>query len=289
MKKLLVISMLVLSSLMSWSQKSADLGVQFGAATYWGDIEDVDYSKAITPIVGVLGRWNFNNRLALRGQLVAGGLKAEGLFPKSTIGQPFTKDATGTMYELDTTQFYNFDRTFQSFEILFEFNFRNYQMGNMKKERFSPFVFVGLGGFFSRSPRRGTLILEPFESAPGSGLYYPYRDADQNKSNDADAASVIIPVGIGIKYNISKNLGAVAELSVKKTFTDNIDNLDDPKRFQDFDPVNSPTGTYPDSFADDPVSNSDWYSTLTLSLYYRLWTSKGNCRIYEKNLKRNGR
>ncbi len=289
MKKLFVISALVFYTLLGWSQKSADLGIQLGAATYWGDIEEVDYSTAITPIVGVLGRWNFNNRLALRGQLVAGGLQAEGLFPKSTIGQPSTKDATGTMYQRDTTNYFNFDRSIQTFEVLFEFNFRNYQMGNMKKERYTPFAFIGLGGFFSRSPRRGTLILEPYESTPGSGYYLPYRDDEQNKSNDRDAVSLIIPVGFGIKYNISKSLGAVAELSVKKTFTDNIDNLDDPKRFQDFDLANSASGTYPDSFADDPISNSDWYATLTLSLYYRLWTSKGNCRIYEKNLKRNGR
>jgi hypothetical protein len=156
-------------------------------------------------------------------------------------------------------------------------------MGNMKKERFSPFVYIGLGGFFSRAPRRGTLILDPYDTPPGSGLYYPYRDANQNKSNDADASSLIIPVGIGIKYNISKNLGTVIEGSVRKTFTDNIDNLDDPKRFQDFDLANSPTGTYPESFAKDPISNSDWYASVTLSIYYQFWTAKGNCRIYEKD------
>ncbi len=61
------------------AQQTADLGVQIAAAAYWGNISSVNYSKSVTPLVGVLGRWNFNKRLALRGQLFTGNLKTEDL------------------------------------------------------------------------------------------------------------------------------------------------------------------------------------------------------------------
>ena len=279
MKKLSFVLMLLITSFNSWSQHTADLGVQLCAATYWGDIENVDYSKSITPVIGVLGRWNFNKRMAVRGQLLTGNLKADGFFSNSNLAQSGRRNITDE-YMRDTTQSFNFSRSIQSVEALFEFNFRNYKMGSLKKEMFTPFVSLGIGGFYSRAPRVGTFILNPQETFPGSGLYTPYLDANGRKTNNSDALSFIIPVGMGLKFNISKSLGGVIELIVRKTFIDNIDNLDDPKRFQDFDDTST---TYPAKFAKNSWSNNDWYATLSVSLLYKLWSSRGNCTIYEKD------
>ncbi len=281
MKKLSFVFVLLITGLYCRSQHTADLGVQLCAATYWGDIEKVDYSKSITPVVGVLGRWNFNKRMAIRGQLLTGNLKADGFFSNSFLAQSGSRNITDE-YARDTTQSYNFSRSIQSVEALFEFNFRNYKMGSIKKEMFTPFVSVGIGGFYSRAPRVGTFILNPIETFPGSGLYTPYLDANGRKTNNSDALSFIIPVGMGLKFNISKSLGGVIELIVRKTFIDNIDNLDDPKRFQNFDDTST---TYPPKFAKNPWSNNDWYATLSVSLLYKLWSSRGNCTIYEKDRK----
>jgi hypothetical protein len=278
MKKLVIVLTLMITVLYGWSQHTADLGVQVGAATYWGDIERVDYSKSITPVVGMLGRWNFNKRLALRGQLLTGNLKADGFFSNSNIAQSGDRSVNDE-FARDTTQAYKFSRSIQSVEALFEFNFRNYKLGNLKKDKFTPFVSIGVGGFYSRAPREGTFILNPMETFPGSGVYNPYLDANGRRTNNTDALSVIVPVGMGLKFNISKSLGGVIELIVRKTFIDNIDNLDDPKRFQNFD---NTTPTYPDKFVEDPLSNNDWYATLTFSLVWQMWSSKGNCSIYDK-------
>jgi len=169
-------------------------------------------------------------------------------------------------------------------EGLFEFNFRNYKLGSTKKEMFTPFVSVGVGGFFSRASRVGSYILQPFETAPGSGLYVPYIDADQKKTNNSDVLTLTIPFGGGVKFNITKRLGGVIEVVVRKTFADNIDNLDDPKRFQ-FDPAviaSDPLFVYPDKVAKTQLNNNDWYATLAVSLCYQLWSSKGVCAIYDK-------
>jgi len=283
--------MLIMSSRCVMAQHTADIGVQLAAATYWGDIENVDYSKSITPVAGILGRWNFNKRIAVRGQLFTGNLKAEGIFSNANIGQSGVR-MVPEEYPRDPDQLYTFKRSFQSVEALFEFNFRNYKLGSTKKEMFTPFVSVGLGGFFSRASRVGSFILQPFETTPADplavpptpALYLTYLDADLKKTNNSDVLTLTIPVGAGIKFNITKRLGGVIEVVVRKTFADNIDNLDDPKRFQ-FDPAaiaSDPLYVYPDKISKTQLNNNDWYATLAVSVCYQLWSSKGNCAIYDK-------
>ena len=281
MRKLIVVIALIMSAGCVMAQHTSDIGVQVAAATYWGDIENVTYSKSITPVVGILGRWNFNKRLAIRGQLFTGNLKAEGTFSNANIAQSGVR-VDPEEYALDTARNYNFNRSFQSVEALFEFNFRDYKLGSTKKDNYTPFVSFGLGGFFSRASRVGSFILEPVETAVGSGLYRPYLDTELNKTNNSDVFTLSIPVGVGLKFNINKRLGGIIELIVRKTFSDNIDNLDDPKRFK-FDPTTiNETYVYPDKVSKTQLNNNDWYATLAVSLCYQLWSSKGNCPIYDK-------
>ena len=88
MKKLTITIFLFLCFLSARPQKTADLGVRIGAAAYWGDIQNVDYSKSITALYGVLGRYNFNKRMSVRGQLVTGNLKAYGTLPGVNLADP---------------------------------------------------------------------------------------------------------------------------------------------------------------------------------------------------------
>jgi hypothetical protein len=292
MKKLFFTVFLFLCFLSARSQKSADVGIRIGAAVYWGDIENVDYPKQITTLYGVLGRWNFNTRMAIRGQLVTGDLKSSGTFPGVNLAEPTSRitldDANGMPYELfmkKSDDTYNFSRSIQSFEAIFEFNFMDYKMGSLKKDRFTPFVGLGLGGFYSRSPRRGTLVLQPQVETmfvPYKNLYRPYLDASNNKTNDSDALSPIIPMGFGIKYNLTKRLGACVELCIRKTFTDNIDNLKDPQRYQNVDQI---IGRPLSEFTPNFLFNNDWYASLHLSLHWQVWTDRGICKVTDTNKK----
>jgi hypothetical protein len=290
MRKLIVVIILIMSSIYAMAQHTADLGVQLAAATYWGDIENVNRSKSITPVVGILGRWNFNKRLAVRGQLFTGNLKAEGFFEDANIwhsGDP--NRVNPEVYPREPDSKYNFNRTFQSVEALFEFNFRDYKLGRTKKDNYTPFVSVGLGGFFTRASRVGSFILEQDPDVAGSTYYpgsivYPahYVDpATYKLTNNSDVLTLTIPVGAGLKFNITKRLGGVIEVIVRKTFADNIDNLDDPQRFKL--PLNANGANFP-SYPDkvSGLNNNDWYATLAVSVCYQLWSSKGNCAIYDK-------
>ena len=291
MKKLIVVIMLILSVDCAIAQQTADLGVQLGAATYWGNIQKVNTLKSITPVVGVLGRWNFNKRLAIRGQLLTGNLGADGIYQNALIDQSgYTSKTTPATFPADIKNAYNFKRNFQTVEALLEFNFRNYKMGNMKKEAVTPFLSLGLGGFYSRAPRTGSFILEPNPATiipasagpPATPAYYPaYLDGNGKKTNGFDVLTLTIPVGAGLKFNITKRLGGMAEVIIRKTFSDNIDNLNDPSRFL------SPTATQVGyAAAKTGLNNTDWYATLAVSLIYQLWDEKGNCALFDKLRKR---
>ena len=285
MKKLIVIIMFIISAGCAMAQHTADLGVQVGAAAYSGNIRNIDYSKSITPVVGVLGRWNFNKRLAIRGQLLAGNLSADGFFENALIGQSGSRAAT---FVSDPKYAYNFKRNFQSVEGLLEFNFYNYKLGNMKKETFTPFVAVGLGAFHSAAPRTGSFILDPAVIVPAgfnppanpAAQYAPYTGTPSNsipRTNGYDVLTPIIPVGAGLKFNITKRLGGMVEVIVRKTFSDNIDNLNDPSRFQNPTPKQ-----FGYTSANSGLNNTDWYATLDISLTWQLWDEKGNCTLYDK-------
>jgi len=269
------------------AQATTDLGVQVAAATYWGDIANVNYSKSITPVVGILGRYNFNKRLAIRGQLFTGNLKAEGFFSNVNIWQSGQPRIFPELYPKDPDFNFNFNRSFQSVEALFEFNFRDYKLGSTKKDNYTPFISVGLGGFFSRASRVGSFILEPDVSVPATAttpdFYAPYYIGNNKLTNNSDVMTLTIPVGVGLKFNITKRLGGIVEVIVRKTFADNIDNLDDPQRFKlPLDPLGPNYPSYPDKVSGMQLNNNDWYATLAVSLCYQLWSSKGNCAIYDK-------
>ncbi len=269
------------------------MGIRIGAAVYWGDLQNVDYTKQVTPLYGVLGRWNFNKRMSVRGQLVTGNLKSEGTFPGVNLAEPSSRitlnDQDGIPFELflkKADDSFHFSRSIQTFEALFEFNFMDYKMGSLKKDRFTPFVSLGVGGFFSRAPRTGTIILVPVLIpadvsllVPYKNMYKPVLDNNLNKTNDADALAPIIPMGFGIKYNLTKRLGACVELCIRKTFTDRIDNLKDPKRYQDLDRFSGPDN--PPPFTSNFLIKNDWYASLHLSLHWQVWVDKGVCKVTE--------
>jgi len=295
MKRLMLFVLMFICFLQAFPQKSADVGIRIGAAVYWGDLENVSYGKEITALYGVLGRWNFNRRMSIRGQLISGELKSSGTFPGVNLAEPSSRitlnDPNGIPYELfmkKADNSFNFSRSIQTFEAIFEFNFMDYKMGSITKDRFTPFLSLGLGAFFSRAPRKGTLVLksqiDPTILVPYKDLYPPVLDANSNKTNDADALAPIIPIGFGIKYNLTKRLGMCCEFCIRKTFTDNIDNLKDPKRFQNADPLTS--NPYPSSFTPSVFVNNDWYASVNISLHWQVWADKGVCKVNDKYVKK---
>ncbi len=123
----------------------------------------------------------------------------------------------------DNAQF-KFTTTFYEAGELFEFNFFNYGMGETyrKLKRWTPYIAAGL-----------SLLAWQVDGKAGF--------------------SMAIPLGVGVKYKLSRRLNLGFEFLMKKTFSDKIDgdNLRDPYMIKS-------------SF----MKNTDWYSTMTFTISY---------------------
>ncbi|MBN1767192.1 MAG: porin family protein [Prolixibacteraceae bacterium] len=78
-----------------------------------------------------------------------------------------------------------------------------------------------------------------------------------------------IPIGVGAKYSLSKRWGVGVELSTRKLFKDNLDNLDDPYREENLPKVN------------DWLHNNDWINYMGLTLTYKVFRGSRPCATYE--------
>lgn len=117
-----------------------------------------------------------------------------------------------------------FNTMFYELGEMAEFNFFNYGMGETyrKLKRWTPYITAGLSllGW----------------QVDGKGGF-----------------SMAIPLGVGVKYKLSRRLNLGFEFLMKKTFSDRIDgdNLRDPYLIKS-------------SF----MKNTDWYSTMTFTISY---------------------
>lgn len=129
--------------------------------------------------------------------------------------------------------------------LIAEFNFFNYWTGS-KRERITPYIFAGVSLLSFNSTDLEGNALQPLK----------------NEGVDYSTLSWSVPFGIGVKYSISKRLGATLEWRIHKTFTDYIDDiegyyLDEPEMQRGNG--NSHVFGY----------NNDWYGILGLTLSYR--------------------
>ncbi len=94
------------------------------------------------------------------------------------------------------------------------------------------------------------------------GLGYHVVIASTTSSNN----HIIIPFGMGYKFNVNKKIAAGTELSVRKTFNDNIDgveniSLEGKKHL---------------------FGNNDWYTFAGIFITYKIFNFREDCPAYNK-------
>ena len=82
-------------------------------------------------------------------------------------------------------------------------------------------------------------------------------------SDPASDNLLSLPVGLGVKLNVSKRITAGAEWSFRKTFNDRLDGLE------------NPSGKY------SVLHNNDWYSFLGVFITYKFFNFAAECPAYE--------
>lgn len=130
----------------------------------------------------------------------------------------------------------SFSTEIVDFAMLLEFNFQDFLMPKKSyTEKICPFVAVGLG----------------YVSSVGT------------------SSSLTIPFALGAKIVLAPRWGASVEWSFRKTFTDNLDALSDPYKFN----------------KNSLFYNNDWISSVGVSITYRIFPDDADCRFYDSYIK----
>lgn len=168
-----ILFILSLYSNITICQERKDLGIQAGGSYYMGDYNQGVPLYQASPSVGLVYRYNINKYYSFR--LSAGYSGLKGNYTSQTQYLP---GVTGS-----------FSKQVFDLEGLCEINFMSFSTRHYKKDNFSPYVILGIGGAYIS----GTLIPK-------------------------------LPFGVGIKYCPVSRLTVGLEWRFNKTFDDNIDN-----------------------------------------------------------------
>lgn len=225
---------------------TVDVGVSLGTNMISGDLSSTDVMGSQGLSMGVIGRYNFNERIAVRATADYGEAKAVGT-------TPFLND--------EGTYDYDISRSYFDVGGMVEFNWFDFVQDRFIKS-FSPYLGVG-GGFFSAAEvellelgDQARSIRDPYTLEPIEFL--------------GAVTTGYINVAFGTKYRVSRTISISGELFAKNMFTDQIDGLDDPlRRFTD---------TYNlDQFATTSTHNNDWIFGFKLSILYQFYKGCNVC------------
>lgn len=179
------------------AQNTSEIGVGIGGLTYKGELAPTYQFKNNRPALSIFYRKDVSAPVTLRGALVGGFLRADDGNVKgendATAPLPAYRQANmkGNLLELAGTLEYNF------------FDYHN----RRDKIHFTPYVFVGLAGFYAHTITKSAAF------------------ADLNTSGSM--ISVAVPAGIGLKYAMSRHWNLGLEVGARKTFTDKLDRISD--------------------------------------------------------------
>lgn len=256
MKKYLVLLLLCGTGILSFAQRT-ELGVLAGGTYYMGDLNPKKPFELTQPAFGILYKHNFNNRIAVKANLLRGVVKGDDLITK---------------YREERAM--NFNSEIYELSVMMEFNFFDYFTGS-SRNYVSPYIFGGFGG----------LIFNP--KATYQDAQYNLRPM-QTEGISYSRFAAAFPFGIGIKYSLTNTVGLTLEWGMRKTTTDFLDDVStvytsqaigldvdqNPRPVYPYDP----SGNYREGMQRGNSKDNDWYSFAGLSVIFRInFKGKANC------------
>lgn len=216
--------------------RQSEVGLLLGGSYYIGDLNTFKHFVYSKPAIGGFYRFTSNYRYAFRFGFNYGNIEASD--SKSSNADQLLRGA-------------NFQSKIYEFQAISEFNFVDYRIGN-DKHYFTFFIFAGIGGF-KFDPKgnigQGWQSLQPLRTE-GQKRRYPLEQ-------------ICIPFGVGIKHNVTKNIGIGFEWGPRKTFTDYLDDV---------------SGLYPDPIKNAPSGNGLLYAYRNKQNFDLAGTMRGNPR-----------
>ena len=208
------------------AQNTSEIGIGLGAANYRGEISPKYQFENNRPAVTAFYRKDVSVPITLRGGITAGFLRA---------ADDNVNGVNGNVPPLQSYRQANTKGGLLEAAAIVEYNFMDYH-NRTNKVHFTPYVFVGLAGFYANT----TTV----DNNPVLGAAY---------AGKGSVLGLAIPAGVGIKYALSEHINLGLETGVRKAFTDQLDHLGE----QDQLLVNR--------------NDQDWYYYSGISLSYTFY------------------
>ena len=185
MKKSIITLLFICSSTILFAQIN-ELGFFVGGTNYIGDVGKTNYIYPNNIGGGIIYKWNWNPRIALRGSYSYIPIESN------------DKNATNSFRQ---NRGYKFSNTIHELALGIEFNFYEYLFSSEEKNA-TPYIFIETSVFNYKTV-----------SSEISTEVYSY----------TNTSSFSIPFGIGYKSKLFKKLGFAIETKFSYSFKDDLD------------------------------------------------------------------
>ena len=246
------------------AQHWGEFGVVGGGSYYMGDLNPSKPFLMTRGALGLLYRYNFNQRVAVRAHFIYGNVAGDDQVSKANPDRNL-----------------KFNSYIAELGSQFEVNFFEYRLGS-KMHNFSPYMFGGISycRFNPKTKINGHIQELRLLRTEGQGsTAYPDR-------KPYNLWTWAIPFGLGAKMSISNKIGLGVEWGMRKTFTDY---LDDVSTTYYMDLAGTSSSEVPELASDPNLShlkdmqrgnshNNDWYSFALVSVVMKITSrNQGHC------------
>ncbi|MDR3047745.1 MAG: DUF6089 family protein [Bacteroidales bacterium] len=274
MKKNVIFLLLICCNVFIYAQKS-EIGAFGGVSFYLGDLNPTTLFANVKPAGGLVYRYNFDARWALKANVIFANVEA-------------SDQKNNKNYERNLS----FKSPITEISAQVEVNFFNlYNVASFN--RFSPYVFAGIA-FFSFNPQAEldgkTYFLQHLgtegQGLPGQKKYY-------------SLTNFAIPFGIGLKATIGRFIAVGVEWGLRYTFTDYLDDVGNV--YYDNDALRTVRGNIVADLADRSefqhshgrergnITTKDLYSFCGVIFTVKLGNEDANCDLRKNVRKRGGK
>jgi hypothetical protein len=177
-----------LNTLVAQKYKS-EIGIFAGTSYYLGDINPITQFYMPLPSIGLLYKYNINDREVVSLRSTYGQLQGNDRYFSDAFQQKRNASFSATLIDVNA---------------LYEFNFFPFHF-HERRRIYSPYLMLGLGY---------EVVLSSVHNNPTTQDNIPNHFS--------------VPFGIGIKYMLTRRTTVGAEWSFRKTFIDQIDGVTNP-------------------------------------------------------------
>lgn len=176
------------------------MGGWLGISQYYGDLNNEINLNAPGLAGGILGKYNYNSRVSIRGSLNYGSISADDSKSDNNFNRNRNLSFKSNIFDLTSG---------------FEFNFLKHERGS-KFNTYTPFIFAGIS------------LLSYNPTAEYEGKTYDLQKLGtegQDRGEEYLLFTGAYTLGAGFKWDISSDVTLTAEFTTRRTFTDYLDDV----------------------------------------------------------------